>query len=75
MSTAIICILMVKVFERHGVSGSNDLHTLRPIGGRNYFRDGVSNHDHFSMLWYEQDLGNGQYTSRAVRVDKEKSHV
>jgi hypothetical protein len=23
------------------------------------------------MLWYEQDLGNGHFTSRAVRLDRE----
>ena len=68
-----ICDLMVKVFERHGQAGENNLRTLRPIGNGNRYRDGYREYDGFAMLYYEQDIGDGTYTSRAVRVDHERA--
>ena len=68
-----ICDLMIKIFERHGRTGENNLRSLRPIGNRQSYREGIKHYRTFTMLYYEQDLGNGKYTSRAVRVDNERA--
>lgn len=74
-STAHFCSLLSRIFERHGHNGDRTLHTVRPWRGGS-FRDGLTEYHIIKravpvkiiMLWYECDIGNGKFTSRAVRI-------
>ena len=71
-TTAPICALMCKIFERHSPDGT--IKNVRPINGGSRFRDAISDIGNHRYLWYEEFILTGDqntpaYTTRLVCIE------